>query len=259
MEDEDENENEDRECDEGRNVDFVEEQKIKKLFKSNKEANIKKGTIINWLNDNKIKRDIKLAKITKSFEVENMFPSLKGDEVTFIGTTFVKYGEESPYLNHCIVKNTCDDLPQVKNSVIESYNTEKQVLLAWTKLIKEEDPDIVIGYNIFGFDYIFMYERAQELDCVQKFLELSRNKEESCETTKWQMNNNTNTLEQITGIEQNSIYIASGQHDIKYIKMNGRLQVDMYNYFRREFQLTKYKLRQVLKTPKNKTKPTAQG
>ena len=242
MEDEDENENEDRECDEGRNVDFVEEQKIKKLFKSNKEANIKKGTIINWLNDSKIKRDIKLAKITKSFEVENMFPSLKGDEVTFIGTTFVKYGEETPYLNHCIVKNTCDDLPQVKNSVIESYNTEKQVLLAWTKLIKEEDPDIVIGYNIFGFDYIFMYERAQELDCVQKFLELSRNKEESCETTKWQMNNKTNTLEQITGIEQNSIYIASGQHDIKYIKMNGRLQVDMYNYFRREFQLTKYKL-----------------
>ena len=242
MEDEDENENEERECDEGQNVDFVEEPKIKKLFKSNKDTNIKKGTIINWLNDSKIKRDIKLAKITKSFEVENMFPSLKGDEVTFIGTTFVKYGEESPYLNHCIVKNTCDDLPQVKNSVIESYKTEKQVLLAWTKLIKEEDPDIVIGYNIFGFDYIFMYERAQELDCVQKFLELSRNKEESCETTKWQMNNKTNTLEQITGIEQNSIYIASGQHDIKYIKMNGRLQVDMYNYFRREFQLTKYKL-----------------
>tara|TARA_B100001769_G_C22111098_1_gene601092 strand:- start:778 stop:4590 length:3813 start_codon:yes stop_codon:yes gene_type:complete len=242
IEDDDENENEERECDEGQNVDFIEEPSIKKIFKSNKEANIKKGTIINWLNDSKIKRDIKLAKITKSFEVENMFPLLKGDEVTFIGTTFVKYGEESPYLNHCIVKNTCDDLPQVKNSVIESYKTEKQVLLAWTKLIKEEDPDIVIGYNIFGFDYIFMYERAQELECVQKFLQLSRNKEENCESTKWQMNNKTNNMEQITGIEQNSIYIASGQHDIKYIKMNGRLQVDMYNYFRREFQLTKYKL-----------------
>jgi DNA polymerase elongation subunit (family B) len=240
--DDDMNDVEERECDEGRTTTFVEEQSIKNLFKSNKEVNIKKGTIINWLNDSKIKRDIKLAKITKSFEVENMFPPLRGDEVTFIGTTFVKYGEETPYLNHCIVKNTCDALPQVKNSVIESYKTEKQVLLAWTKLIKEEDPDIVIGYNIFGFDYIFMYERAQELDCVQKFLELSRNKEENCESTKWQMNNKTNKLEQITGIEQNSIYIASGQHDIKYIKMNGRLQVDMYNYFRREFQLSKYKL-----------------
>ena len=75
-----------------------------------------------------------------------------------------------------------------------------------------------------------MYERAQELNCVQKFLELSRNKVEHCESTKWQMNNNTNKMEQITGIEQNSIFIASGQHDIKYVKMNGRLQIDLYNY-----------------------------
>ncbi len=32
------------------------------------------------------------------------------------------------------------------------------------------------------------------------------------------MNNKTNTMEKITGIEQNSIYIASGQHDIKLNK-----------------------------------------
>ncbi|MAU35894.1 MAG: hypothetical protein CMD14_00785 [Flavobacteriales bacterium] len=240
--DDPENEEDERECDEGQTTDYNEDVSIKKIFKSSNDKHIRKGTILNWLNDTKIKRDIKLAKITKSFDVENMFPQLKGDEVTFIGTTFVKYGESEPYLNHCIVKNSCSHLPQVKNSVIESYKTEKQVLLAWTKLIQNEDPDIIIGYNIFGFDYIFMYERAQELNCVQKFLELSRNKGEHCESTKWQMNNNTNKMEQITGIEQNSIFIASGQHDIKYVKMNGRLQIDLYNYFRREFQLTKYKL-----------------
>ena len=38
------------------------------------------------------------------------------------------------------------------------------------------------------------------------------------------------------------IVIASGQHDLKFIKMNGRLQVDMYNYFRRDYNLTSYKL-----------------
>ena len=43
------------------------------------------------------------------------------------------------------------------------------------------------------------------------------------------------------GLEENSIFIASGQHDIKYVKMPGRLQIDLYN-FRREYQLTKYKL-----------------
>ena len=43
-------------------------------------------------------------------------------------------------------------------------------------------------------------------------------------------------------LEMNTLYIASGQHDLKFVKMTGRLQVDMYNYFRRDYQLLKYKL-----------------
>ena len=34
-------------------------------------------------------------------------------------------------------------------------------------MIQREDPDIIIGYNIFGFDYGFMYERAKELGVVK--------------------------------------------------------------------------------------------
>ena len=33
----------------------------------------------------------------------NYFPELEGDKVTFIGSTFWKYGEREPYLNNCIV------------------------------------------------------------------------------------------------------------------------------------------------------------
>ena len=205
-------------------------------FKKKKDVITKKGSVINWLNDDGIKRDYKLAKLTKSFEYSCIFPPLKGDEVTFVGTTFLRYGEEEPYLNHCIAKDTCDDLPQVKNSVIESYKTEKEVMLAWSKLIREEDPDIVIGYNIFGFDYTFMYERAEELDCVEKFMLLSRNKGESCLSSKW------TDKKEVKGLESNTIFIASGQHDINYVKMPGRLQIDLYNFFRREYQLIKYKL-----------------
>ena len=43
-------------------------------------------------------------------------------------------------------------------------------------------------------------------------------------------------------IEETSIRIASGEHDLKYIKMNGRIQIDLYNFFRREENLTSYKL-----------------
>jgi DNA polymerase elongation subunit (family B) len=189
------------------------------------------ATVVDLLNDAAETRDTKLMELTRT--LTDIFPKLKGDIVTFIGSTFVKYGEDKPYLNHCIVRDTCDSIP-IPNSVIESYPTEKEVLLAWTKLIQKENPDIIIGYNIFGFDYQFMYLRAQELGCERKFLELSRNRGEVCLKKNWKTGKE--------GLEENTLVIASGQHDLKFIKMTGRLQIDLYNYFRRDFQLIKYKL-----------------
>ena len=50
------------------------------------------------------------------------------------------------------------------------------------KVFSKENPDIVIGYNIFGFDYQFMFYRAEETNCIEEFLKLSRNKDEICAT-----------------------------------------------------------------------------
>ena len=162
------------------------------------------------------------------------FPEVKGDEVTFIGTTFWRYGETEPYLNHCIVVGSCEDLQEVQHTCIETYTREEDAMLAWSKLIRTEDPDIVTGYNIFGFDYPFMYTRTKELGISSEFLKLSRNHNEICWKKDWK----TNTY----NIEENTIIIASGQHNLKFIKMNGRLNIDMYNYFRRDYTLMSYKL-----------------
>lgn len=204
------------------------------IFKgfSMKKDKVCKGNVMHILTDKTLNRDTKITTLNNT--LNSIFPRLKGDEVTFIGTTFLRYGETDPYLNHCVVCNTCSELPQVNNSVIESHPCERDVLLAWTKLIQEEDPDIVIGYNIFGFDYQFMYLRAKELGCVNNFLQLSRNKREICINKDWRTGKE--------GLQENTIFLASGQHDLKFINMPGRLQVDLYNYFRRDFQLIKYKL-----------------
>ena len=37
-------------------------------------------------------------------------------------------------------------------------------------MMNREQPDIIIGYNIFGFDYNFMYIRSQENNCEEEFL-----------------------------------------------------------------------------------------
>ena len=205
----------------------VEEHRKNYLHKPKKYK--KSGTIIDLLMDKEELREVKVSELTRT--LSSIFPKLEGDNVTFIGSTFVRYGEDKPYLNNCIVKGTCNEL---ENAEIETYNTEKEVLLAWSKLIQRENPDIVIGYNIFGFDYQFMYLRAKELGCEREFLKLSRNKNEVC------LNKNWRTGEE--GLEENTLVIASGQHDLKFVKMSGRLQIDLYNYFRRDYQLTQYKL-----------------
>ena len=196
-------------------------------YYSKKEKVDKKDTVIEILTNKKYARETKLTELNIS--LNSSFPKLQGDRVTFIGSTFLKYGDQEPYLNHCAVVNTCAN---VDNAVIETYKTEKDLLLAWKNLIQKENPDIIIGYNIFGFDYEFMVRRAEENYCADEFLRLSRNSDELCATLE----------DGRYKIEESSIQIASGQHDLKYIKMNGRIQVDMYNFFRREENLTSYKL-----------------
>lgn len=156
------------------------------------------------------------------------FPKVEGDKVTFIGSTFLTYGSKETF-NHCIVLDTCDP---VEGVVIESKQTEKEVLLGWADLIQRENPDIIIGYNIFGFDYEFMFQRAKENDCVLDFLKLSRRRGEiggKKVNDEW-------------ALDKTQIKIASGEYDLRYPVIMGRLQIDLYAYFRRDFNLSSYKL-----------------
>jgi DNA polymerase elongation subunit (family B) len=191
----------------------------------------KMATIVDILYDKKFEREGKLNELNIS--LNSKFPKLEGDKCTFIGSTFMNYGSVDPYFNHCIVLNSCSPMP-IENSVVETYNSEREVLLAWQQLVQRENPDIIIGYNIFGFDYNFMFKRAEETNCLEEFLKLSRNKDEICATkdrdsNKWR-------------IEESTLQIASGQHNLQFIKMNGRLQIDLYNFYRREANLISYKL-----------------
>ena len=209
--------------------------KSKKAKDSEAAVDPPKETVIHLLTSpaDKTDRETKINKLNIS--LQEIFPQVEGDKVTFIGSTFLTYGEKRPYLNHCIVIDTCNSLKdEVANSEIETYKTEREVLLAWTRLIQRENPDIIIGYNICGFDYEFMFRRSLENSCENEFLRLSRNKGEFCGTRDY-------TTGKVC-IKESSIVIASGQHDLHYIDMTGRLQIDLYNYFRRDFNLTSYKL-----------------
>jgi len=218
------------EADGGR-VDTTIENTVTYGKKYEKKLKVKKNTtVMDILFGEQYDRDDKI-KITDEV-ITLLFPRLRGDEVTFIGSTFMNYGSKEPYLNHCLVVGTCDT---VDGAVIETVETEKDVLLKWTELIQHENPDIIIGYNIFGFDYEFMFRRAEENHCDREFLMLSRKMNEVCANEDRDAPGKYN-------LEHTKLQIASGEYDLRYARMAGRLQIDMYAYFRRDFNLSSYKL-----------------
>ena len=194
---------------------------------------IKNLTLLQYLNSDKIDKLKKLEIIDEAMEYVkgckkyNLFP-LQGDPVTFIGSTFMNAGDDTPYYNHGVCLGKCDEV-KMENSKcdVECYEDEADLLKAWTDMVKREKPHVIIGYNIFGFDWKFMYERAEETNCVEEFMMLSRNNGEK-------------------GMKrEKSIKIASGTHNLTFIEIDGIVQIDLYNHFRKTVNLGSYKLQDV--------------
>ena len=90
---------------------------------------------------------------------------VEGDKVIQIGTVFHRYGEEQPYKRHILViapddrppgEDICDPLEGIE---VVSCKSEMDLLRGWKNIMKEEDPDFVTGYNIFGFDFAYILDR----------------------------------------------------------------------------------------------------
>lgn len=93
---------------------------------------------------------------------------------------------------------------------VECYNTEAEVLLAWKRLIKEQDPDIITGYNIFGFDFKYMWDRAQVLGIIEDFSDLGRIRRFPEEL-----------------VEKKLVSSGLGDNLLYYISMTGRVTIDL--------------------------------
>ena len=235
-----------KEPEEDENSDLEECGEEVQIFKKPRITNYKNkdSNVLEIINDKTCLRSTRIIELAKCFGQHNpkrnynwegIFPEVEGDRVTFIGSTLRRNGEEKPYLRNIIVVNDCDP---IENAEVECYKTEKEALLAWTSFIQRENPDIIIGYNIHGWDEGFMYDRSIELNCVNQFAKLSRMKDEICIKETW----DPSTKKKRKALEETSIKIASGQYDLRHYHMSGRLQIDFLNLFRREEQLPSYKL-----------------
>jgi len=225
---------------------------VKKCGKFRKKPTINDINVFTkYSNLNRVEDTTILPLVIASFDIEctsgdGSFPQAwrDTDKIIQIGTTFSKYGESECFYKHIITLGSCDPIPGVD---VESYNTERQVLLAWTKMINRTNPDILTGYNIFGFDYKYMSDRSKKLGIESNFSKLCRYVEKvEYNLSRSDKSNNENKFTPLITKELSSS--ALGNNKLTYFKMGGRVQVDLFKVVQRDYNLTSYKLDNVAAT-----------
>lgn len=83
-------------------------------------------------------------------------PTIKENVITQIGCTFHRYGNKEVYKKIVLCLKETDKCPGID---IRWFQTEKELLEEFLKVIKEYDPDFITGYNIYDFDYPYLRTR----------------------------------------------------------------------------------------------------
>ena len=117
---------------------------------------------------------------------------------------------------------TCDP---VEDTTVLQYPSEKKMLLAYRQFIVDTDPDVIVGYNIFGFDNGFLFERAKVLEIEETF-----NYQSKLSIKR------TTIQEKILNNQQ------SGFNNWKMTKIYGRTHIDLLQVIKKDFKLESYKL-----------------
>ena len=164
-----------------------------------------------------------------SFDIEcysstGGFPDAKRrEDVVFqIGMTTGAFGSQEPLERKCLC------LKQTDAPDCESFETERELLKAFEKYLIRTDPDIITGWNIFGFDLEYLLVRAT----VQCGL-----------SPVWGRVKGS----VIELVEKNLSSSALGNNELKMVPMKGRYVFDLFQDVKREHKLESYSLNNVSK------------
>ena len=153
---------------------------------------------------------------------------LHGDAAIQIGVTLGLHpkvaGGGDALVNHILVLGTCEP---IAGACVKAFDREADMLLAFVELVRDVDPDVVLGYNIFGFDFAYLYDRAVELGIQKDFLRCGLGRVRGLPSAY---------------VEQKLSSSALGDNVLKYVEMHGRVVVDLMKVVQRDHRLDSYKL-----------------
>uniref|UniRef100_A0A2P2KVL7 DNA polymerase n=1 Tax=Rhizophora mucronata TaxID=61149 RepID=A0A2P2KVL7_RHIMU len=164
-----------------------------------------------------------------SFDIEcagrkGHFPEPSHDPVIQVANLVTLQGEKQPSVRNVMTLNSCSPIAGVD---VMSFETEKELLLAWRDFIREVDPDIIIGYNICKFDLPYLIERAETLG-IAEFPILGR-----IRSSRVRVKDTTFSSRQY------------GTRESKEVTLEGRVQFDLLQAMQRDYKLSSYSLNSV--------------
>jgi len=149
-------------------------------------------------------------------------PSLEGDIIIQIGANYRRLTDDYTYHKEIFVLGECDPIKDVN---VVSCNTEKEVIIKFIDSIISHSPDVITGYNTFGFDDNFIYFRSKELGIEHHFQKITRNKDIKCEYKEKELKSS-----------------ALGENILKMMVINGIVNFDLFKVIQREQKLDAYNL-----------------
>ena len=184
-----------------------------------------------WRDVMPIEKDTNAPFRILSFDIEcyssdkDKFPQArnKADCIFQIGSTYTYLNESIPYRQHIVCLRETDP---VEGSIVEWYEDEREMLKAWINEVITQDCDIITGYNIFGFDEGYIYDRCKEhLKLEEEILLISKLKKYKCEFRDFKLES-----------------AAFGQNRIRMFGTPGRIHIDLMKDVQKNFKLNSYKL-----------------
>jgi len=167
------------------------------------------------------------------YSESGLFPvATKGDPITQMGISY-RWSDAmmTPVVRKVFVNGSVDDAEEDDVEFI-SCEDEEDMIRQFTADVRSMNPDIMCGYNTFGFDDAYLEDRCKQLGIMEE-INLSRSPMSVTKVGEsWRPKFS----------ETKKFELASGKYDLRFAIMRGRLGLDLLLNMRREHSLDSFKL-----------------
>ena len=170
------------------------------------------------------------------------FPMARIDPIVQVGVSF-RWSNDlmTPIHRYVFVYGKVDPSDE-PNTTFMGCKTEEDMLLAFRNCILDENPDIMCGYNTFGFDDAYIEDRCRVLGLFSQYEDSIMNLSRApfAKKNAARQGDPPRFVNKFT--DEKKFELASGKYDLRPLAIRGRLGIDLLLNMRREHSLESYKL-----------------